>query len=53
MAQNSPTLLAEEIATRNVTFTERRDIEHDASSLKGGFVSMDRVRLRTHRGVMG
>lgn len=52
-APNSPTLLAEIIATRKATFMERRDIEHEASGSKGCFISADRTRLRSHKGATG
>lgn len=46
----SETLLAEVIATRKVTFQERNIREHDANGMKGGSMSFDRTRFKSHWG---
>lgn len=50
MAPSSPTLIAEVIATRKVTFMEKKDIEHEDSGLKGGLIIADKTMLRSHWG---
>lgn len=45
MTPSSPTLFAEVIATRKVTFMERRDLEHKAKSSNGGFHGENKIQI--------
>lgn len=44
----SETHLAEVNTTKKVTFQERSNREHNASGSKGGPVSFDRIRFKSH-----
>lgn len=51
MTASSLIHLAEVMATRNATFIERWERKHVANGSKSGFVGVERMRLRSHRGV--
>lgn len=48
IAPSSLTLLAEVIATKNATFTDKWVMEHVTMGSKDKLLSVDRVRLRPH-----
>lgn len=52
MAESSLTRLDEVMAPQNATFTERWEREHTTSGSKGGFMRVERMRLRS-QGSMG